>query len=286
MRMLGDAPDDAMLIELYNPWDTDNRAYEHSISEDFETIRVDYKQGIKEGRITPEFIEEARREMSEFDFRIMYECKFVDSTGRVFKGYRECATARPRKPIKGHLYVMGVDLAKVQDYTVIAVYDRANNIQVYQDRFKTIEWPFQKKKIKAVARHYNNALLYLDATGLGDPIADDLIRDGIAVEPYKLTNQSKKEIIEKLVIWIEQAKIRIINIPETIAELANFTYDVTRSGLISYNAPVGFHDDIVIAHALAVWGLNPIYKVEKTKPVSLIREEYLKRMKGDSDEYI
>ena len=41
---------------------------------------------------------------------------------------------------------MGVDLAKYQDYTVIAVYDRANNSQVYQDRFNKLDWPFKEKK--------------------------------------------------------------------------------------------------------------------------------------------
>ena len=282
LRMVGGV-EDGKIVQLGNPFERNHfaRAFKDPY---YKSITIDYKQGIKEGRITPEFIEEARREMSEFDFRIMYECKFVDSTGRVFKGYRECATAIPKKPIKDHIYVMGVDLAKVQDYTVITVYDRRNNKQVYQDRFNKIEWPFQKKKIKAVSKHYNNALIYIDATGLGDPIADDLLRAGIPVEPYKLTNQSKKEIIEKLVIWIEQRKVEIINIPETIAELANFTYDITRSGLISYNAPQGFHDDIVIAHALAVWGLAPLYPEDKSKPVSLIRSEYLKRQQGD-DEY-
>ena len=93
---------------------------------------------------------------------------------------------------------MGVDLAKVQDFTVIAVYDMATNSQVFQDRFQTLEWPFQKQRIKAISLHYNRALVMLDATGIGDPIADDLMRAGIPVEPYKFTNESKKEIVEKL----------------------------------------------------------------------------------------
>ncbi len=208
---------------------------------------------------------------------------FLEDTGVVFRGARQIATAEPHKPLTDHVYVMGVDLAKVQDWTVIAVYGRKTNAQVYQDRFKTIEWPFQKKKIVSVARHYNNALVMLDATGVGDPIADDLMREGLAVEPIKLTNQSKKEIIEKLSIYIEQGKIKILNIPESIAEFEAFTYDVTNSGKIVYNAPAGFHDDIIIAHGLAVWGLTPLYPEAKEEPVSLIRQEYLKA-KGHGDE--
>lgn len=210
--------------------------------------------------------------------------EFLEDSGVVFRGVSKIATSTPQKPQNGHVYVMGVDLAKVQDYTVITVYDRATNSQVYQDRFHTIEWPLQKKKIASISRHYNGALVVLDATGIGDPIADDLMRDGVPVEPYKLTNQSKKELIEKLVIYIEQEKINILNLPESLAEFNSFTYDVTSQGRISYNAPAGFHDDIVIAHGLAVWGLTPLYPQEKRKPVSLIRQQLLKHTnKGDYD---
>lgn len=210
--------------------------------------------------------------------------EFLEDTGVVFRGTKDIAIATPKKPESGHLYVLGLDLAKVQDYTVLAVYDRSTNCQVYQDRFKTLEWPFQKKKIIEIATHYNHALIVPDATGIGDPIVDDLLRAGMAVEPLKLTNETKKEIIEKLSIYIEQKKINILNIPETLAEFNSFTYDITNSGRISYNAPAGFHDDIVIAHALAVWSLNPLYPRVETQPVSLIRQEYLKAIgKGDSD---
>lgn len=203
-----------------------------------------------------------------------YFAEFLDDIGVVFRGVDRVASARPQKPMTNHLYVMGVDLAKVEDYTVIAVYDRKNNMQVFQKRFRSLEWPFQKKQIREIARHYNNAVVVLDATGLGDPIADDLIRDGVAVEPVKLSNQSKKEIIEKLSIWIEQQIIRILPIEETLTELKSFTYDVTAQGNIRYSAPAGFHDDIVIAHALAISHLHHVYKEEKPKEKTLLQEYY------------
>jgi len=227
-------------------------------------------------------IREEMRDMPENIIRQEIMGEFIEDEGAVFRGFRDIATALPSKPETGHLYVMGVDLAKVQDFTVITVYDRHNNNQVYQDRFNKIDWNYQKKKIKAVSCHYNNALVMLDATGLGDPIADDLLRDNVPVEPFKLTNQSKKEIIEKLAIWMEQGKIKILRIPETLAEFENFTYDISSSGRIRYNAPAGFHDDIVIAHALAIHSLNPTIKVVKPEPDSLIRQEYQKLKGGGS----
>ena len=81
MRMLGDAPDDAMLIELMNPWDIDNKAYDHSISDKFETIHIDYHQAIKEGRTTKEHIEEMADECGGYDsleFTVLYKSNFPE----------------------------------------------------------------------------------------------------------------------------------------------------------------------------------------------------------------
>jgi len=231
------------------------------------------------GIIAKEQLEEAKISMRQDLFNQEWECEFLEGEASVFRGVAEVMDSRPQKPIQGHLYVIGVDLAKVRDYTVLAVYDRTTNCQVYQDRFNTIEWPYQKEKIKEIARHYNNALVMLDATGLGDPIADDLIRAGIAVEPVKITEQTKKDLIEKLSIWIEQRKIKILPVEETRFELENFSYEIGPTGRIRYGAQEGYNDDIVIAHALAVWSLQPLVKVKSTED-SRIRKEFLRRLGG------
>jgi len=230
--------------------------------------------------LDPSLLEEDMRNMPEAVIRQEIYAEFLEDSGVVFRGVKEIANAKPLRAKQGHLYVMGVDLAKVSDFTVITVYDRANNNQVYQERFNKLDWPFQKKKIKAIAESYNGALVYLDATGLGDPIADDLIRDRVAVEPIKITNELKKELIEKMIIWIEQKKMRILNLPETIEEFRSFTYDVSSTGRIRYSSPVGLHDDIVMSHALAIWGLQPVIKPEPEEEPSLIREAKLRGMRG------
>ncbi len=202
--------------------------------------------------------------------------EFLDDTGVVFRGVTDIATLEKKRPIAEHLYVIGADLAKVQDFTVLTVYDRSNNNQVWQDRFNKLEWPFQKKKIEELAKYYNNALVSIDSTGVGEPIFEDLQRSGVAIEPYKFTNESKKELIEKLVIWIEQQKLRMLNIPETISEFNNFTYDISSSGKVRYEAPQGFHDDIVISHALAIWQLQPVIDVEKEAVPTPLQEHFRK----------
>lgn len=227
--------------------------------------------------LNKELLEEEHKDLPNLVLRQEVYAEFLSDSGAVFRNIGDISTASPRDSKEGHLYVMGVDLAKVQDWTVITVYDRSNNKQVYQDRFQLMEWPLQKKKIAYIARRYNNALIYLDATGVGDPIADDLLRDGLSVEPIKFTNESKREMIEKAMLYTEQKMIRMIYLPETIKEFKNFTYDMSESGKVRYNAPEGFHDDIVWSHCLAIWGLNPIYERPKPDNPSII-QQYKERL--------
>jgi len=238
------------------------------------------------GIIPSDQLEEAWFSMRQNLFNQEWECEFLEGETSVFRGVSEIMSSSPCKPLEGHLYVMGVDLAKVRDYTVLAVYDRSTNCQVYQDRFNTIEWPFQKAKIKEIANHYNNALVMIDATGIGDPIADDLMRASVAVEPIKITEQTKKDLVEKTSIWIEQKKIQMLPIEETKFEFENFSYEIGPTGRIRYGAPEGYNDDIVIAHALAVWSLQPLIKVKSTED-SPIRKEFLRRLGriGQDDRY-
>ena len=234
-------------------------------------------------------LDEARAGMSDALYNQEWECLWLEGQGQVFRGVRDVCTSIPHGPLQDHIYVMGCDVAKHEDWTVITVYDRANNCQVYQDRFQKLEWPFQKAKIKAVSDKYNRALVVLDATGIGDPIADDLLRAGVPVEPVKFTAPVKKDLIEKLSIYIEQKHIRMINMEETLKEFDNFSYSIGPTGRISYGAPDSgdLHDDIVISHALAVHLLNPVLRYRTEKPKTLLQLHYEQAKKNydnaDSD---
>ena len=166
---------------------------------------------------------------------------------------------------------MGVDLGKHEDFTVLTIIDKWNNNVVYWDRFKEIDYPFQKARIKAVALRYNNARIIVDSTGVGEPIRDDLSREGLFVDDFKFTNKSKKELIEKLSIFIEQKMLYIPPKDELTDELKAFGYHLTDSGNVVYKAPQGLHDDSVISLALSVWGLSG-----RAIPLSPLQEEMKK----------
>ncbi|HEX8965508.1 MAG TPA: hypothetical protein VF820_03705 [Patescibacteria group bacterium] len=214
--------------------------------------------------------------------------EFLDDTGVVFRGVKQIATLDPKNPPDvdfSHMYVIGCDLAKLVDYTVISVYDRTDNNQVFQMKFNSLEWPAIQSRIQHVSRKYNNALVILDSTGVGEPIYDQLSRLNVPVEPIHLTNELKKQIIEKISNWIELKLFRMFNDPDTINEFNSFTYDIAeKSGRIMYNAPVGFHDDIVIANALAVWGMQPVSTTQPEREMSIIQRDILNKTQGPNED--
>lgn len=184
-----------------------------------------------------------------------FGCSFTDSASSVFKNIEECVSGSLQGASFGYTYVTGVDLAKSEDFTVLTTICRETRQVVDFQRFNQTEWALQKELIIQTVRKYNS-LCVVDSTGVGDPIAEDLTRAGISVLPVKISAQSKKELIERLIVAIEQRLITFPDIQELIDELGSFAYDISDFGNIRYRAPEGMHDDCVISLALAVKGMK------------------------------
>jgi len=201
--------------------------------------------------------ERAKEKLPEQVFKQEYRALFLDDAAAVFRGVRDIIEDCLSDIVKDHFYIVGWDIAQFHDFSVITVIDSQTKKVVYFDRFKHIEYPFQKKRVIATVKRYNNARLVVDSTGVGQPIKEDLERDGLFVDDFHFTGKSKKELIEKLSIFIEQRHIRIPDNSILIDELEAFGYQLTDAGNIRYSAPTGLYDDCVISLALAVWGLYP-----------------------------
>jgi hypothetical protein len=88
-----------------------------------------------------------------------------------------------------------------------------------------------------------------DATGVGDPIVEELQSKGGNYKAFKFTSSTKQQIMEGLALAIQQRKIRFPEGP-IAQELREFEYQYTRTG-VRYSAPEGLNDDCVCALALA-----------------------------------
>jgi len=78
MRMLGDDPENSILIELYNPWERDNPAFEHTLDPDFHVIHIGWEQAMREGRTTLKFITSQRKDLTPLEFVVLYDSDFPE----------------------------------------------------------------------------------------------------------------------------------------------------------------------------------------------------------------
>lgn len=184
-----------------------------------------------------------------------YEATFLDDAAALFKGVQEIIGHTDETPNPNHHYLMGVDLGRHNDFTVLTVVDTYNNHIVYIERFNKIDYNLQKERIKEVAHKYQARVL-IDSTGVGDPIYEDLNRDGLMIEDYKYTGSTaKKRLIDKLSIFIQQKRITIPMHEILVDELSSFGYTINENGKVKYSAPAGYHDDCVNSLALAIWNI-------------------------------
>jgi len=191
--------------------------------------------------INPREIDEARIQLPEVVFEQEYMANPSENSANPFGNafIKRCVKPISAQPIVCY----GIDLAKSVDYTVIIGLDKDGNV-AYFDRFQ-MDWHNTKETIKRLPP----APIVVDSTGVGDPILEDLMREGVNIEGLKFTSQSKQQLMEGLASAIQQGRI---GFPEGVIvdELDVFEYQFTAHG-VRYSAPSGFHDDTVMALALA-----------------------------------
>jgi len=196
-------------------------------------------------------IADARHDLPERIFAQEYEAQFLEDAGSVFRGVMAAATAQEQESQDGRSYVMGVDWGKHNDFTVISVMDSESHAMVTLDRFNQIDYAVQRQRLMALAQRYRPDAIMAETNAMGEPIIEQLQRDGLPVRGFTTTQASKLEMIESLALAFEREDITILNDPTLVGELQAYEMERLPSGRVRYNAPQGMHDDCVMSLALA-----------------------------------
>lgn len=191
-------------------------------------------------------VEAARRQLPEDVWRELYLAEPSEDSGNPFglNHIRNCtaplSTESPR--------VFGWDLAKSQDWTVGIGLDKELRVSRFH-RWQHVPWPDTRERITTET---GTLPALVDSSGVGDPVLDELQRDGAGrFEGYKFSLPSKQELIRGLILAIQNETIRF---PSGViaVELEAFEYRMSDHGNVIYAAAEGMHDDCVVALALAV----------------------------------
>lgn len=201
-------------------------------------------------------IEELEHSLPMLIFEQEVLAEFISAAGSVFR-FSDKQVVEPVKP-KGHV-VIGVDLAKSNDFTVFSAARADDMMPCGFDRMREVSWPMQRNRLKSFAMRLlregaTHVTLVMDSTGVGDPITEDMEVAGFDVVPINF-KKWKQQMVIQLSKDLEDGIVRV-STEEELHEYENYTYKVTDAGNWTYSAPEGQHDDIVSAKMLQHWGVT------------------------------
>lgn len=255
-------------------------------------FEYDYKTVIKYNPKYEKYIEGEKKRIGEHsdEFQMSYNLKWILERGMFVSGKLFDELADPHRGISlmdtKNSHVVGIDLGKKQDSTVITVLevdwnnptivDKAQEAgvpdyvayPVFIKAWKEIQgdnWNEQYDIIMDFLSNFNVVRIVMDATGVGDAIYDRLRANlNYEVIPYVLTRQSKSDLYKHLNSEFRAKRVRYPadeRTRETI-EFKKFQQqflDLEKgySGqlmVVSHPNVAGAHDDYCDSLALAVWG--------------------------------
>ena len=200
-----------------------------------------------------EELEIARKTLPTAVFLSEYMGIFTESSSGVFGNYEKCTKiSQLSEPIPGEKYYAGLDLALANDFTVLTILDSKGNL-VHMFRENKTSWEQIIGKVDSLIRKWNCQTL-VELNSIGSVVHEQLRKSlGNRIKSIT-TGANKSDLIESLKLAFSDEKISIPNeslMPELHLELSTFTYKILPSGKLSYGAPSGLHDDIVMSLAFA-----------------------------------
>ncbi len=207
--------------------------------------------------ITMHDLEELRKTMSPLEWRQEMMCEFLDEVN-AFISYEkilECVEDFvPARVVGGRVYV-GVDFGRFRDSTVIiAVVEDGERLRVcYVEELRQKPFAAQLEAINRANMVLQPAVVAVDSTGMGAPLAETLAKTIPHLQPITITSSTKQILVNNLRNNILNKKLIIPADEKTLINQLRLYQEINTGHSLKYEAPAGEHDDYVMALALACY---------------------------------
>ena len=215
-----------------------------------------FKPSIEE-ILPPEKLEEYRSVLPKNVFLTEYLGEWLDDDGAVFVNIHNCLK-EAHIDKKDRLYV-GLDWANQgqNDDTVISIFNQDGQ-QVYLKYFNDLT------PLKQIDLIYNElepllpqiSVIASETNSLGTPYTDLLKNKSQfmaqKIRGFNTSNTSKNAVVAKMQVALEQENVSLLPDDKLKRQFGYYTAEFNpKTRNVSYNAPQGLHDDIVMATLLA-----------------------------------
>ena len=247
MRMLGESPNSKIVL-IGNAVGL-NHFYEASISKDYKKIHINWRDCVREGRLTKEFVEDRKKQLTPAEFEMWLESNFVEDleSKLISKEWIDKAIYKPTDKVTENT-IFGLDIAELgNDLSVLTGINAENDI--YKVVFlKSWEKKETMQTVGIVTKYISNKnQINVDATGVGNGVWSRLKEMGYQANKL-LTGSSptrerdrflnlKAQLYWRLRTLFEEGRIKIPNHPTLIEQLNKLKYEITSAGKIKIIDP-------------------------------------------------
>lgn len=222
---------------------------------------IDFNEYDTSYLLSAEKLEQYRTMMPKAQFTTEYLGEFLESDSVLFSNISECVGPAGQ----GADIYAGIDWGSGAggDYTSVAAFDESGRM-VFIDYFNDKSTFEQSRYIADLFALHRDKLraIFAEANSIGTPmialLKDELDKRGLRdisrmVEPFNTTNAEKVRLVNQFQVALEQRAITLLDDRGLLTQLAAYeaTYN-PRTNNVSYNAPLGLHDDNCISTMLAL----------------------------------
>lgn len=201
--------------------------------------------------LPPDKMEELRGILPKNQFKTEYLGEFLDDDGVVFENFKECVKRDENAPYS-RIYI-GIDWGSGNgnDSTVISGINERGE-QVLLERFNNLNTSQQIERVANIL-NLNKArvgLVLSEKNSIGTPLTELVMEKctGIPIEMVTTTNTNKSEMVANMQVAFQNREICLMDNEIQLNEIASYEAEYNpKTKNITYNAPLGLHDDTVMA---------------------------------------
>ena len=151
-----------------------------------------------------------------------------------------------------------MDLGRADDYSVLSIFNDKGE-QVYLNRWRHDTWANITRQICGQINRFN-AHVNVEVNSIGDALIDQIkaqCNNPYSINPFVTTAKSKNDIIEQLAVATQNKAVTFLPVDWLQKEFDVFSFEYNaKSRTVKYGAPYGFHDDGIMATAMAYASLK------------------------------